>query len=202
MIGSNNNIRFSMIILVALYIVAIGVLLYYFQDGYAYYSTSFMERPHHIDHMNIKPGGIRGHGLGILGTLMMLALLLYTLRKRTKILGKIGTLSNWLNFHIFLGIIGPIFVVLHSSFKLNGIVAISFWSMVAVALSGVLGRYLYLQIPRTITGNELNLQDLEVTHNKMSHEIFSNFKIDETYILKIENIIIGPAASIRAHLVF
>jgi len=40
-------------------------------------------------------------------------------------------------------------------------VAISFWSMVAVFLSGIIGRFIYLQIPRSIEGRELSLNEVK-----------------------------------------
>ena len=178
-------------ILIVLYITTFGILIYYFWQGFGYYLTPYLERPHHAAHQTVKPGGLRGHGLGIVGTLMMIVMLVYSIRKRYRILNKLGSIRVWLNYHIFLGITGPLFVVLHSSFKLNGIVAISFWSMVAVALSGGLGRYLYMQIPRTITGAEINLKKTEEIYQKTSREVFADYRIDETYITKIENMIIG-----------
>ena len=178
-------------ILSALYMISIAVLVYYIYDGLNYYITPFMERPHHPDHQNIKPGGIRGHGLGILGTVMMLLLLVYSLRKKNFIFGGIGKIGDWLDFHIFLGIMGPLFVILHTSFKLNGIVAISFWSMILVALSGILGRYLYLQIPRNISGHELNLKDLEQTNENILNEIENRYSVDRTFVSKMETLIVG-----------
>ncbi len=56
---------------------------------------------------------------------------------------------------------GPILVLFHTAFKFGGIVAVSFWSMVAVFLSGVIGRFIYLQIPRSIEGRELNLYEVK-----------------------------------------
>ena len=116
---------------------------------------------------------------------MMLLLLTYSLRKKNIIFGNIGKIGNWLNFHIFLGIMGPLYVILHSSFKLNGIVAISFWSMISVALSGILGRYLYLQIPRNISGHEMNLNDLESTNNSILVEIESSYSVDRAMYRKL-----------------
>jgi hypothetical protein len=81
--SSTRNISLKKFILSTLYILSFSVLMYYIYDGYSYYITPFMERPHHIDHQSIKPGGIQGHGLGILGTMMMLFLLVYSLRKKT-----------------------------------------------------------------------------------------------------------------------
>ena len=189
--SSKTKISFKSIVLFLLYSISLIVLFYYLYDGYNYYITPFLERPHHPAHQTIKPGGIRGHGLGILGTMMMLLLLTYSLRKKNIIFGNIGKIGNWLDFHIFLGIMGPLFVILHSSFKLNGIVAISFWSMISVALSGILGRYLYLQIPRNISGHEMNLNDLENTNERILNEIESNYSVDGAYVSKIETMIVG-----------
>src|SRR3972149_5148655 len=71
-----------------------------------------------------------------------------------------GPLGRWLDVHIFFGLVGPALVILHSAFKVQGLVALSFWSMIAVAASGVLGRYLYLQIPRNLQGDALDLKAL------------------------------------------
>lgn len=181
----------SKVILVLLYISALGLLIYYTWDGMDYYRSLFLDRPHHPDHQNIKPGGIRGHGLGILGSAMMIFLLAYSLRKRNLVFGKLGNVARWLDFHIFLGIMGPMFVVLHTSFKLNGIVAISFWSMVAVALSGVLGRYLYLQIPRNIQGNDIHVRELEEINKELAQELVSEYSITTEDISIVENKIAG-----------
>lgn len=189
--NKNNQTSFFYVLLTILYLAAIMTLIYYLVDGWDYYQTSLLDKPHHPDHQNIKPGGIRGHGLGILGTLMMLLLLAYSLRKRGKILGQSGKISKWLDFHIFLGIMGPFFVILHTAFKLNGVVAISFWSMIAVALSGVLGRFLYLQIPRTISGKEIHLNELEQQHIKLLNQISEQYPLIKEDIAHIEELIVG-----------
>jgi hypothetical protein len=74
---------------------------------------------------------------------------------------RLGKLENWLEFHIFLCALGPIMVLFHTAYKFGGIVAVSFWSMVAVFLSGIIGRFIYLQIPRSIEGRELSLNDVK-----------------------------------------
>jgi len=197
---SDKKRKFSEWILILLYIAAFSILIYYLWDGREYYLTAPVERPHQAAHQLMKPGGLRGHGLGILGTGMMIIMLLYSLRKRYTIFRNMGSIRTWLNFHILLGITGPLFVVLHSAFKLNGIVAISFWSMVAVALSGVLGRYLYIKIPRTISGTELDLKEAEAYHQKLTRDVFANYKIDESYIAKIETMIMGKIDAARGSL--
>lgn len=179
------------IFLYFLYIISFCAIIYGLFFGFKFYRMDFIDRPHHGLYDQLKPGGFIGHGYGIIGSTMMLLLLLYSLRKRTRIFGKIGAVGRWLDIHIFFGIVGPLLIVLHTSFKLNGIVAISFWSMIAVALSGVLGRYLYLQIPRGIRGNELNMQDLEDLDKKLSFEILNAYEIEPDTLENLQEKILG-----------
>jgi hypothetical protein len=85
---------------------------------------------------------------GYAGFGIMLLTNLYIFRKRLKLLHGIGHLNNWLNFHIFCGLVGPTFILFHSNFKVRGLVAISFWSMIVSFASGVIGRYFYIQISK------------------------------------------------------
>lgn len=143
----------------ALFVLALAGVAWLAVRGWSYYSTPLIERPRHEDYWLLKPGGSWGKLYGVAGTALMLLMLSYPLRKRTGLFGKLGTLRSWLVFHIFCGIVGPLLIVLHTSLKFKGLVAISFWSMVVVALSGVLGRYLYRQIPRARSGDELSLAE-------------------------------------------
>ena len=101
------------------------------------------------------------------------------LRKRIRRLSRIGILRNWLLFHIFLCVEGSVLILFHTSFKFGGIVAISFWSMVAVLLSGVIGRYIYLQIPRTIEGREMSRMELDDLKLEMNKQIRTTVQLDE-----------------------
>jgi hypothetical protein len=140
---------------------------------------------------------LRSHGLGIVGSLMLILLLLYSLRKRWRVLQNAGALSYWLNIHIFFGVCGPMFIILHSTLKLNGLIAVAFWSMVAVALSGVLGRYLYLQIPRNIMGHELTLQEVEEVNKNLAVQLLQRFQLDERAIHSIEMELVKTGAKER-----
>lgn len=159
------------LILAALYILAIGTFLYFLISGWGYYSLSPALRIRHPLYKLLKPSGFVGHGFGILGTFMMLLMLLYSARKRISFMRNWGALPYWLDVHIFLGIAGPLFVILHSTFKINGLVSVSFWSMIAVALSGVVGRFLYLQIPRNIKGAEMTLEEVNALKEEINHEL-------------------------------
>ena len=93
-----------------------------------------------------------GHSLGILGFLLMLMTeLLYSLRKRSRS-ARWGRMSSWLEFHIFTGLVGPFMVLLHTSWKFNGLAGISTLFTVIIVISGFVGRYIYTRVPRTTDG--------------------------------------------------
>jgi hypothetical protein len=83
------------------------------------------------------------------------------LRKRWRWLAGIGVTRRWLNFHILLGITTPCIVTFHTSFKFHGVAGLAYWTMIAVAVSGFIGRYVYAKIPRSLNSVELTLAELE-----------------------------------------
>jgi hypothetical protein len=156
--------------------IVVVVSLYLIFQGSSYYVTATEERFYHPDHAHLKPSGFYGHGLGIIGTLLIIiGVFGYMARKRFKSLSRLGVLKHWLEFHIFLCTLGPIMVLFHTSFKFGGIVSISFWSMVAVVASGVIGRFIYLQIPRTIQGRELSLHEIHDMQTDLESVMQNNF---------------------------
>jgi hypothetical protein len=180
-------------LLILLYALSFGVVLVLFSRGLDFYRTPLLERAHHAGYWQWKAGGTIGHKLGIVGGSMMALMLLYSVRKRVGALRRAGPLSRWLDAHIYLGIIGPLLVVLHSSFKVQGLVALSFWSMVIVASSGVLGRYLYLQIPRTRAGEELALAELEKQDRELSERLSSRFGLDDKQLARLDSVVATPS---------
>lgn len=148
--------------------------------GFPYYSTSLEERFYHPDHSLFKPSGLFGHGLGIIGSfLIVVGVFSYMARKRYRFLSRFGRLKYWLEFHIFLCVLGPIMILFHTAFKFGGIVSISFWSMVIVVASGVIGRYIYLQIPRTMEGREMSLNEVRQTMGNVNVTIKNRYKLSE-----------------------
>lgn len=129
--------------------------------GLDYYLVPLPERPFSPLHAQFAPTGLVGQGLGIVGTLMMaFGVVSYGLRKRVRAFAKLGKLRDWLHFHIFLCLLGPFLVLLHTSFKFGGLVAISFWCMALVVGSGVFGRWVYVWIPKTANGRFLTRDEI------------------------------------------
>lgn len=151
--------------------------------GFSFYNTPLDERylPYPSTNEAYKlfsPSGLIGHGVGIFGTLFILiGVVSYMFRKRMKALSRVGTLKYWLDFHIFMCTLGPILVLYHTTFKFGGIVSVSFWSMVIVWASGIIGRYLYVQIPHSIEGRELSLQEVQTMKDELDYELENRYKI-------------------------
>lgn len=151
--------------------------------GYAYYSLSIEDRFFHTDYQFLKSSGKLGHGFGIIGSLMIIiGVAMYMIRKRIRKFSRIGILKHWLEFHIFLCVLGPVLVLYHTAFLFGGLVAVSFWSMVAVVLSGVIGRYIYLQIPRTIEGQEMNLNEINQIKDELNQKLIVLYNIDDSVL--------------------
>jgi hypothetical protein len=111
--------------------------------------------------------------------MMIVGVVAYALRRRVPALSRFGKLRRWLQVHIFLCTLGPYLVVLHTAFRVGGLVAIAFWSMVLVVASGVFGRYVYVRIPKTIQGHFLTLESLEARRGEAAETIRRRFGLGE-----------------------
>ncbi len=129
--------------------------------GWEYYVTPVAERGHAPSHGLLRPAGNAGELFGAAGLLLMCVTLVYAARKKFRGLSKIGTTKTWLEIHIFCGLVGPVLVTLHTAMKFNGVVSIAYWSMVLVVISGLVGRYLYVRIPKSLRGTEISLEELD-----------------------------------------
>ncbi len=172
-------------VLILLVTAIVAILLYV---GLDYYSIPLEERHFHTLNQSLKASGLVGHGLGIVGSfLIVFGVFSYMFRKRLRIFSRIGILKHWLEFHIFLCTLGPFLILFHTTFKFGGIVAVSFWSMVAVFLSGIVGRYIYLQIPRSIEGQELSMHEMEDQKIEMNKQLRQSVTLDESIYEMIDN---------------
>jgi hypothetical protein len=144
---------------------AVVALTLYGQD---YYRLSQPERAFSSKHHLLKPGGVVGINLGLLGVVMLCGIFLYPLRKRWRWLQKLGNSKHWLDHHVVLGVAAPVCIALHSSFKFRGLAGLAFWLMVAVSVSGLIGRYLYAQVLLDIAEAELLSQDFQAGIERQS----------------------------------
>lgn len=155
------------------YMIAIALVLVLVVYGFDYYTLDAAHRPFSSKHAVLKPSGTIGLKLGELAFLLFCTIFLYPLRKHWRWLSRQGTSKNWLDFHVLAGIAAPLLVAFHSSFKFQGFAGVAFWVMAAVALSGVLGRYVYAQIPRNLSSAELSMSELEQQHTMLAQRLMA-----------------------------
>jgi hypothetical protein len=89
----------------------------------------------------------------------MLIAIMYPIMRRMSSFRIVANARLWFDFHMMAGTVGPLFIVLHSALKLDNWVSIAFWCMIIVVISGVIGRYLYTQVPELVNGRELEELD-------------------------------------------
>jgi hypothetical protein len=141
--------------------------------GLTYYSTPLRVRGYEPAHAALRPSGPFGQTFGVIGAVLMLVPFLYMLRKRLRRRQGLGTTRAWLEVHLFCGIVGPVLVTFHTSFKFNGLVSAAYWSMVAVMSSGFVGRYLYVRIPRSLRGLEMTRAELDARADALHADLLT-----------------------------
>lgn len=162
----------NVLVLCALATAGIAAYIFIGLDGWAYYSTPTAVRGYAAGHALLRPAGRVGHLFGVIGFAMMLAPVAYGIRKKAARLQQFGSMKTWLDVHVFCGVIGPVFVTFHTSFKFGGLISVAYWSMVAVVSSGFIGRYLFVRIPRSIRGIELGQADLDRRAAELGASLF------------------------------
>ena len=110
--------------------------------------------------------------IGIIGSVMMLLMLLYPIRKHAKFARNWGALRYWFMLHMMFGIGGPILVLFHTTFHIKSFNAtISLSSMLLVALSGIIGRFIYRHIHRGLYGRQSDLKELQKSVSSSQEKI-------------------------------
>jgi hypothetical protein len=124
-----------------------------------------------------RSGDDVGYWMGVAGGVMMLLLFSYPLRKYFRFMQRLGKVKWWFVVHMVLGIGGPLLILLHTTFRLGSVnAAVALFSMLIVAGSGVVGRFLYLRIHRGLHGERNNLADLQRRVGLAEGEIKSRFR--------------------------
>ena len=103
-----------------------------------------------------------GFYLGVAGSVMMLALLAYPLRKHVRFMHRWGSLKHWFRIHMIMGIVGPTLILFLSTFHLRSLNAtIALLSMLGVVISGIIGRFVYTKIHYGLYGRRATLGEIQ-----------------------------------------
>jgi hypothetical protein len=149
-------------------LAAAALIVYLGVHGYSYYRLSLEDRPLSPLHGELRPSGGIGLKLGMLGVILYAILFLFPLRKRLKWMAALGSTRHWLDIHVVVGIATPILITFHAAFKFQGVAGVAYWIMMAVALSGFIGRYVYAQIPRSLNSVQLTMSELQTQSERLA----------------------------------
>lgn len=145
----------------------------------------------------LSPKNGLGYVLGIVGGVMLLLQSLYAIRKRMPSLAFLGSVPAWFQWHILLGVIAPVVILIHCGFTLGAANSnIALFSMLLVAGSGIFGRYFYSKIHRGLNGRRSTLSDLQRSAHEikergskllMMPELLERLAAEEARLLKAAN---------------
>lgn len=109
----------------------------------------------------LAPSTDVGYYIGVVGASLMLLLMTYPIYKRFRAFRSWGKTRFWFRLHMICGLLGPAFIIVHSGLNMRSMnAAWAFWSMVIVAGSGIMGRFLYRRIHRGMHGELETAQTL------------------------------------------
>lgn len=116
----------------------------------------------------VDPAEGIGYWLGIVGGSLMLLLLLYPAGKKSSLIQRLGLLKHWFRIHMVFGLVGPLLVLYHCNFSVDAMNSkVALYSMLVVAISGIIGKHFYARIHRGLYGKRANINDLrtEITES-------------------------------------
>ena len=133
----------------------------------------------HLDRYITPERGL-GYALGIIGGSMMLLLLVYPARKRASWLKWVGGIPGWFKFHMVLGVLGPVLVLFHTNFRLGATNSnMALICMLAVAGSGLVGRYIYGRMFGNFTDRQTSVTDLQRNADSLRRQTSSTAVLPE-----------------------
>ena len=151
----------------------------------------------------LRAGSLAGYWLGVAGGIFMLLLFAYPLRKRVRFMARWGAAKWWFAVHMVLGIGGPLLVLVHSTFRVGSLnAAVALYSMLIVGVSGVVGRFLYLQVHMGLTGERRSLAHLQhvlgLQHDSV-HSAMGTMRQVEDELLAFEHDALAGPPTLRRH---
>jgi hypothetical protein len=157
------------------------------------------------DEEYLTPGSGIGYWLGIYGSVAMLSLLIYSFRKRYKAARVIGSIAFWFRTHMILGVVGPVLILFHANFKLGPINSnVALVSMLIVAFSGVVGKYIYGKIHVGLYGRKAQAKEIlgeaEELKNSLGDEMQAAVFVHQELNAFSQSIKQSPGAGAMANL--
>ncbi len=112
-----------------------------------------------------------GRDLGWIGTLLIAASFVYSLRKRRWI--RAGSLRRWLRLHEVLAWTGALAILVHAGIHLHALLPwAALLAMLVAVASGVTGRTLLAGARRQVAGRQKELRERGLTEDEIDRVLF------------------------------
>jgi hypothetical protein len=151
-------------------------------------------------YLNYKSGSTLGYNIGLAGGVSLLVILLYPLRKRLRFMHAWGAAKGWFAVHMTCGIFGPFLILVHSKFHIGSINAgVALTSMLLVAASGIVGRFIYVRIHHGLYGTRMTLAQLQAEVGLNSGEVRSKLSFAprvEQWLREFEATAVGRPSNV------
>jgi hypothetical protein len=158
----------------------------------------------HRNEGNLAPDSGLGYWLGIVGASSMLLLLLYPLRKRMRSMRRVGSVALWFRLHMVLGLVGPVLILFHSNFELGSLNSnAALGAMLAVAISGLIGRFLYSKIHLGLYGRKAQVREILSDAEALKHLLGGALPVADQFIERMNrftNVAMGTPRGVIASL--
>jgi hypothetical protein len=168
--------------------------------GARYYLLPIAERVRSPLHPLFKSSGAVGQAAGVIALAIFAFLWLYPLRKKWRRLAFTGSVGRWMEVHIIAALALPLLLTIHAAWRFTGVIGLGYWAMMIVCASGIVGRYLYVRIPRSRTGAELSLEEVAGQRRALLQQIVvsTGLSLDEVQALIPGDVACGAATPARA----
>ena len=114
-----------------------------------------------------------GYAMGIVGASLMIALLIYPLRKhfsRTPWL--VFSTKTWFKIHMTMGVLGPLSILYHCNFSLGSTNSnITLAAMGLMVTSGLIGRFIYSKIHYSLFGRKIEIKEIQAQRAAMHQQL-------------------------------
>jgi len=153
----------------------LGTLLFAISVSLLLYQGWLQSGEHHLT----AEEGV-GYLLGITGASLMVALLLYPLRKKANFMRRMGPIHYWFRLHMLFGVVGPVTILFHANFNLGSLNSqVALFCMLLVASSGLVGRYFYKRIHFGLYGQRATLAQLSTRLSRSEELLIKQLADDD-----------------------
>lgn len=130
-----------------------------------------------------------GYYFGITGVTLMALLLLYPLRKKARWMKGVFPIKYWFKAHMLFGILGPTLILFHCNFSLGSMNSnVALFSMLLVAFSGLVGRYIYRHTHNGLYGKKLDYDELQAQHSQFKQQLSASALLDDSLLHQVQEI--------------